>query len=126
MNNSIIPFDFKGNQFRAITDIRDGSRWFVAKDVCGILRLSDVSMSIQRLDEDEKLVQKLFVSGQNRDLWLVNESGLYNLILRSRKLEAKKFRRWVTHEIIPAIRKRKVFSCNNLTEFFNFFDLIFV
>lgn len=85
--------------------IRDNEPWFVAKDVCEALSLSDVSMTVNRLDDDEKLIQTLLVSGQGRQMWLVNESGLYNLIFQSRKPEAKAFRKWVTSEVLPAVRK---------------------
>ena len=77
----------------------------MAKDVCDALGLSDVSMSVATLDDDEKLTQALLVSGQQRCVWLINEPGLYSLILRSHKPEAKAFKRWITHEVIPAIRK---------------------
>lgn len=79
--------------------------WFVAKDVCDALQLTEVSNTISRLDDDEKLTRTLFVSGQGRQMWLVNESGLYNLIFQSRKAEAKAFRKWVTAEVLPTIRK---------------------
>ena len=82
-----------------------GEPWFVAKDVCDALSLTDVSMTMSRLDDDEKLTQTLLVSGQGRQMWLVNESGLYNLIFQSRKAEAKAFRKWVTAEVLPSIRK---------------------
>ena len=96
---------FKNNDVQIRGGMVDGKPWFVAKDVCGALGLSDVSKAVERLDDDEKLTRKLFVSGQNRDMWLVNESGMYALILRSNKPEAKRFKRWVTHEVLPAIRK---------------------
>ncbi len=102
MSNLAI-FDFNSNQVRVISI--DGEPWFVAKDVCSVLEHSDVSMACQRLDDDEKLVQTLFVSGQNRDVVLVSESGLYSLVLTSRKPQAKEFKRWLTHEVIPSIRK---------------------
>lgn len=79
--------------------------WFVAKDVCSALQLTDVSMAVSRLDDDEKLTQVLLVSGQGRKMWLVNESGLYNLIFQSRKPEAKAFRKWVTGEVLPTLRR---------------------
>ena len=79
--------------------------WFVAKDVCDALQLTEVSHTLDRLDDDEKLTRTLFVSGQGRQMWLVNESGLYNLIFQSRKPEAKAFRKWVTSEVLPSIRK---------------------
>ena len=79
--------------------------WWIARQVCDILGLKDVSMSLQRLDDDEKLIQKILVSGQNRDVWLINEPGLYSLVLTSNKPEAKTFKRWITHEVLPSIRK---------------------
>lgn len=78
---------------------------FVAKDICDCLGLSEVSNSLKRLDDDEKLIRKLFVSGQNRDTWVITESGLYSLVLTSNKPEAKKFKKWITSEVIPSIRK---------------------
>lgn len=103
MNELTKAFQYVGNNVRAI--IKGDTVWFVAKDVCEVLDHSDVSMAVSRLDEDEKLTQTMFVSGQNRKTWLVNESGLYSLIMTSRKPEAKQFKRWVTHEVIPSIRK---------------------
>ena len=82
-----------------------GEPWFAAKDVCDILQLTDVSKTMERLDDDEKLIRVLFVSGQNREMWFVNESGMYNLIFRSNKPEAKAFRKWVTGEVLPSIRR---------------------
>lgn len=75
--------------------------WFIAKDVCTALELSDVSMTVKRLEEDEKLIQTVLVSGQGREMWFINESGLYNLIFQSRKPEARAFRKWVTNEVLP-------------------------
>jgi hypothetical protein len=103
MNNELIPFDFGNQQVRVV--ICNGEPWFVAKDVCDILGLSDVSMSVQNLDDDEKLIQVMLVSGQNREVWTISESGLYAMIFKSRKPEAKTFRKWVTAEVLPAIRK---------------------
>lgn len=79
--------------------------WFIAKDVCTALELSDVSMTVKRLEEDEKLIQTVLVSGQGREMWFINESGLYNLIFQSRKPEARAFRKWVTNEVLPSIRR---------------------
>ncbi|WP_339218920.1 Bro-N domain-containing protein [Paenibacillus sp. FSL H8-0332] len=83
----------------------DNQPWFNTKDVCDILEHSDTSMAVKRLDDDEKMTQTMFVSGQNRLTWLVNEYGLYSLIMKSRKPEAKVFKKWITHEVIPSIRK---------------------
>ena len=98
-----LSFTFSTQQLRAV--MIDGEPWFVAADVCDALNHSDTSMACSRLDDDEKLVQAMFVSGQNREILLINESGLYSLILTSRKPEAKKFKKWVTSEVLPAIRK---------------------
>ena len=96
-------FQFNTSEIRVID--RQGEPWFVAKDVCDVLNHSDTSMATKSLDEDEKLVQTLFVSGQNRPVTLINESGLYSLVLRSNKPEAKAFKKWVTSEVLPTIRK---------------------
>ncbi|CAJ1000994.1 BRO family protein [Brevibacillus aydinogluensis] len=101
-------FSFQDKQVRVV--LRDGEPWFVARDVCEVLDHSDTSTAIRRLDDDEKLTQTMFVSGQNREVWLVNEPGLYSLILTSRKPEAKAFKRWITHEVIPAIRKTGAYA----------------
>lgn len=101
--NDVRLFEFEEKEVRV--QMIDNAPWWVAKDVCDNIGLSDVSMSMQRLDDDEKLIQKLFVSGQERDVWLINESGLYSLILTSNKPEAKKFKKWITAEVLPSIRK---------------------
>ena len=82
-----------------------GEPWFVAKDVCDALSIGNITDTMNRLDDDEKLTSILSNSGQGRQMWLVNESGLYNLIFQSRKAEAKAFRKWVTAEVLPTIRK---------------------
>lgn len=76
--------------------------WFIAKDICDILDHTNVSVAMKMLDEDERAKQSL---GRQGKTWIVNESGLYTLILRSNKPEAKTFRKWVTKEVLPAIRK---------------------
>lgn len=76
--------------------------WFCAKDVCDILEIKNVTQAVQRLDEDER---SMFNIGRQGNTNFVNESGLYTLILRSDKKEAKPFRKWITSEVIPAIRK---------------------
>ena len=84
---------------------RDGQPWFVAKDVCECLELTDVSKTISLLDDDEKGTNSIRTPGGEQQMLVVSEPGLYSLILRSRKPEAKAFKRWVTHEILPSIRK---------------------
>lgn len=83
---------------------------FCAKDVCDALGLSDTNKAVAGLDDDEKLIRKLFVSGQNREMLFVTESGLYALIIRSNKPMARKFRRWITGEVLPALRKYGTYS----------------
>jgi prophage antirepressor-like protein len=83
----------------------DGEPWWVASDVCDILGLSNMHSSLALLDEDEKGVHSVDTPGGSQQVTVVNEPGLYSLILRSRKPAAKAFKRWVTHEVIPSIRK---------------------
>lgn len=85
--------------------IRNGNPWFVAKDVCDILELGNSRSSLALLDEDEKDVHSMDTPGGKQEMTIISEPGLYSLILRSRKPEAKAFKRWVTHEVIPSIRK---------------------
>lgn len=97
---------FTNEQFGTIrTVMQNDEPWFVAKDVCEALELGNTSMALERLDDDELISVKLMSGGQNREMIVVNEPGLYSLILGSRKPEAKAFKRWVTHDILPAIRK---------------------
>ncbi|WP_106494935.1 ORF6C domain-containing protein [Lentibacillus sp. Marseille-P4043] len=96
---------FDGKKLRIIN--LKNEPWFVAKDVCNILELTNPSKAVSRLDEDERSNFKL---GRQGEANIVNEFGLYNLILGSRKLEAKQFKRWITHEVIPSIRKTGVYQ----------------
>lgn len=109
MNNEIQKFDFKAAVLRTLTD-EEGEPWFVAKDVCDILGMSNPSMAVIALDKDEvaQIDPKDYLGSENRSNQAVNivsEPGLYKLIMRSRKPEAKEFQRWVTHEVLPQIRK---------------------
>src|SRR5262249_50719296 len=79
--------------------------WFVAKDVCGALGLANTAMAVDGLDEDEKGISRVDTPGGQQDMLAVNEAGLYTLILRSNRPEARRFRRWVTHEVLPSLRK---------------------
>lgn len=80
--------------------------WFICRDILNVLGIGkDTGDALQRLDDDEKLTRLITDSGQGRQMWLVNESGLYNLIFQSRKPEAKAFRKWVTSEVLPSIRR---------------------
>lgn len=84
---------------------RNGEPWFVAVDVCRALGLDNTGKAVSRLDDDELTRIEFQSGGQMREAYAVNESGLYALVLGSRKPEAKAFKRWVTHEVLPAIRR---------------------
>lgn len=86
-------------------EIKDNNPWFVAKDVCMALNIVNHNDAISRLDDDEKGVATTDTLGGKQSISVVNESGLYNLIFQSRKPEAKAFRKWVTSEVLPSIRK---------------------
>lgn len=101
MNQSIQLFDFKGNQIRTLTTDK-GETWWVLSDVCKALRLSNPSVVASRIEPDSRSKSDL---GRQGEVVIVNESGLYEVILRSDKPEAKQFRKWVTHEVLPSIRK---------------------
>ena len=97
---------FKSDQFGQIrTASRNGEPLFVAADVCRALDIGNSRMATDRLDEDEKADVSLTDGSQVRHMTAVTESGLYSLVLGSRKPEAKAFKRWITHEVIPSIRK---------------------
>nr|DAR57270.1 MAG TPA: KilAC domain protein [Caudoviricetes sp.] len=97
---------FKNNEFGNLRVVqKDNQTWFVAKDVCECLGLSNSRKALTRLDTDEKADVTLSDGRQNRNYATVNEYGLYALVLSSRKPEAHQFKRWVTHDILPTIRK---------------------
>lgn len=98
--NELKVFHYQENDVRTVE--RDGEPWFVLKDVCQVLGMSNPTAVADRLDEDERAKLDLGRQGQ---AWAINESGLYNVILRSDKPEAKPFRRWVTAEVLPSIRR---------------------
>lgn len=97
----IIPYDFSGKTIRFLTD-EGGDPWWVATDICCALGLSNVSMAIQSLDDDERSKVSLGRQGETN---IINEPGLYRLLSRSNKKRAKKFQRWVFHDVLPTIRK---------------------
>lgn len=101
--NELQIFSYNGKEVRTIQ--KDGEPWWVLKDVCNVLDLSDTNKTAERLDVDELTRIKFVTGGQNREMLCINESGLYNVILRSDKPEAKPFRKWVTSEVLPSIRK---------------------
>jgi prophage antirepressor-like protein len=110
MNELQKAFDFSGNEVKTI--VINNQPWFVAKDVSDILGFRDPYTATRGLDDDEKLLHTLCVSGQKRETTVVNESGLYSLILKSNKPEAKQFKKWITHDVLPTIRKTGGFVAN--------------
>lgn len=114
MENKITTFS--SEEFGNVrTMMIDGDPWFIAADVCKILGLNQVTNAVKGLDEDEKALITIKGLSRGNDTGnIINEFGLYNLILRSRKPEAKTFRRWITHEVIPAIRKHGMYITNPL------------
>ena len=96
------------------TTDQDGEPWFVAADICRVLEIKNVGQAIDRLDDDEWVMLNI---GRQGNAYLVNEPGLYSLIMASRKPQAKSFKRWVTHDVLPAIRQAGLYAlCNEATE----------
>lgn len=114
--NNLIPFDFEGRAVRVVHDDA-GVPWFVARDVCECLGLANTSKAVDRLDEDERATLTIGdTSSSTRNsitVLSVNEPGLYSLTLTSRKPEAKRFKRWITHDVLPAIRKTGHYAVND-------------
>ena len=97
---------YQNEQFGQLrTTTKDGEPWFVAADVCRALDLGRTWNALQRLDEDEKGTSLISTPGGEQNFSIVSEPGLYALVLGSRKPEAKAFKRWVTHDVLPAIRQ---------------------
>ena len=96
-------FKYNNNDVRTVQI--DGEPWWVLKDVCGVLEISNSRMVADRLDDDEKGVSITDTLGGRQEVTVISESGLYNVILLSRKPEARNFRRWITHEVLPSIRQ---------------------
>lgn len=103
MNELQQIFNYQDQEIRTV--IQDGQPWFIAKDLCEVLEIKNNRDALSRLDEDEKGVVLTDTLGGAQELTAVNEPGLYALILSSRKQEAKQFKRWITHDVIPTIRQ---------------------
>lgn len=99
---------FEGRDVRMVS--RNGEPWWVAKDVCDVLEIGNSRDAIARLDDDEKGVGSIDTLGGTQEMTMVNESGLYSLIIGSRKPESKRFKRWITHEVLPSIRRTGVYA----------------
>ena len=117
---TIIPSDglqvfaFEGADVRTL--LIDDEPWWVARDVCAVLDIRNVADAVTSLDEDEKGVATTDTPGGPQQLATINESGLYVLTFRSRKKQAKAFKRWVTHEVLPALRKTGTYSVPTVEE----------
>ena len=107
-------FDYQGQQVR--TDYKDEAVWFVAADVCRVLDIINPSMLMGPVDDDEKGLSSIETLGGNQQMVVVNEAGLYSLILTSRKPQAKEFKRWVTHDVLPSIRKHGLYAVDEVLE----------
>ena len=115
--NAITEFNFDGNNVRTVE--KDGEHLFVAKDICAVLEVKNSRDALKHLDDDEKYEVVLNDSmGREQKASAVNESGMYALVMRSRKPQAKAFRKWVTAEVLPTIHKTS-FTKNTLPEQFH-------
>ena len=112
---NIQVFEYQNSKVRTVD--MDGEAWFVLKDVCDVLHMdtSKLKQVADRLDDDEKGRYSVPTPGGEQATWIINESGLYHVILRSDKPEAAPFRRWVTNDVLPAIRKTGSYNAPQLT-----------
>ena len=109
MDNSLQVFSYNNKEVRTVE--KNGDIWFVAKDVCDVLDIHNSNDTVRKmLDDDEKGIEKIYTPGGLQDMTIISESGLYSLVLRSNKPEAKNFSRWVRHDVLPAIRKTGNYS----------------
>lgn len=101
--SEVIPFSFEDQQVRVI--MIDDEPWFVATDICAALDLDNVTNAIKRLDDDEATLISIKGSDQTRTTNIVSESGMYSLVLGSRKPEARRFKKWITSQLLPTLRR---------------------
>lgn len=116
-DNALQIFSFKDQDVRVV--LIDGEPWWVAADVCRILEITNVSQAVASLDEDEKGICNVYTPGGNQKMKCVTEPGLYGLVLVSRKPEAKEFKRWLKHDVIPSIRKTGGYSLQQSSSLVN-------
>ena len=109
---------FNSTEFGSVrTATVNGEVMFVGKDVADILEYTNTAKAIRdHVDEEDKLTERIVLSGQNREVIFINESGLYSLILSSKMPNAKKFKHWVTAEVLPAIRKHGMYAIDEILE----------
>ena len=110
-NSAIQGFNYDGSRQVRTLD-RDGEIWFVGKDVCDVLGIKNSRQALKKLDADELTSLRLTSGGQIREMSGISEFGCYRLMMRSDKTEAKKFQRWIYHEVLPSIRKSGSYSLN--------------
>lgn len=103
-DQKIVPFLYESEHLVRTIE-RDGALWFVLADVCRVLEIDNPTRAASRLDEDEKGLHSMKTPGGDQEMLVINESGLYSLVLTSRKAEAKRFKKWVTAEVLPSIRR---------------------
>ena len=112
MSNQYLTFNFATQSVRVV--MIEGAPWFVAADVLVVLTLD--RKALERLDSDEKGVSSIHTPGGLQEMTIINESGMYNLILTSRKPEAKAFKKWITSEVLPTLRQQGQYRMVNATE----------
>lgn len=103
MTNALISYQFDADPIRVV--MQDSEPWFVANDICKVLALANARKAVGDLDDDEKGVTISDTLGGRQELNIVSESGMFSLIFRSRKPEARRFRKWVTGEVLPELRR---------------------
>lgn len=106
---NVIPFQYNSQDVRVIIDAL-GAPWWVAKDVCDVLNISEYRHAVEKLDDDERGVEKVHTLGGPQEMIVINQSGLFTLVLRSNKPEARPFRKWITSEVLPAIMQTGEYS----------------
>jgi prophage antirepressor-like protein len=107
-DSSLTVFSFESNNVRVVSI--DGEPWFVAKDICDVLEHSNSRAALERLKDYEKGVSSIYTLGGNQDMAIISESGLYRLVLTSRKPQAEPFQDWVCQDVIPSVRKTGSYS----------------
>lgn len=113
--NELQNFNFEGNEVRTV--LINDEPYFVGKDIADVLGYSNTSKAIRdHVDEEDKLTERIVLSGQNREVITINESGMYSLVLSSKLPNAKKFKRWVTNEVLPSIRKHGAYMTDEKIE----------
>ena len=116
-NTNYVAKEFLFNDQRVRTVVRDGEPWFVGKDVAEILGYSDTAQAVRkRIDDEDKGVVEMTTPGGKQNMVVINESGLYSLILSSKLPTAKEFKRWVTSEVLPTIRKHGAYMDTDIIE----------